>query len=298
MQRDLGNNAAVSRGSDLVAKDRVEFSVVIPSYNRRELLGRALDSILGQSYAPREIIVVDDGSSDGTGRILRERYPDVRYYYQCHSGVSAARNRGIRAASSQWIALLDSDDAWTTDKLDAQAAAIRANREARLVHTNEIWIRNGRPLAQKRRHRKYGGSIFEHCLPRCIISPSSAVIRRDLFDDFGLFDESLRACEDYDLWLRVCARETVSFVDKPLVVKYGGHADQLSRKTAALDRYRIEALHNLLESGILTDEQRAMTNATLHEKIRIYVAGAKKRGRRIDFAKYETMAIGIDKCRP
>ncbi len=274
----------------MVKEDRIEFSVIIPSYNRVELLPRALDSILGQSYPPCEIIVVDDGSSDATARVLRECYPKVRYYYQRHSGVSAARNLGIRMAYSKWVALLDSDDAWLENKLRAQASTIEANRMTRLVHTNEIWIRDGKRLAQKRRHKKYGGWIFEYCLPLCIISPSSAVIRRDLFDDIGLFDESLKACEDYDLWLRLCACEPVSYVDEPLVVKFGGHADQLSRRTVGLDRYRIEALHKLLKSRILTDEQRTLALATLREKIRIYVGGAKKRGRSVDIVKYETMA--------
>jgi glycosyltransferase involved in cell wall biosynthesis len=268
----------------------VDFSVVVPSYNRAGLLGRALESILVQLYPPREIIVVDDGSSDGTARMLRERYPTVRYRYQRHAGVSAARNHGIRLARSRWIALLDSDDTWAPEKLRAQAAAIRANEDMRLVHTNETWIRNGERLRQKERHRKYGGSIFERCLPRCIISPSSAVIRADVFDDVGLFDESLEACEDYDLWLRICARESVLFVDQPLVVKFGGHPDQLSRRIAGLDRFRIQALHNLLEAGVLTEEQRALTIATLSQKIQIYVAGARKRGHLDDVAKYEAMA--------
>ncbi len=279
--------------SNFQAPNRIEFSVVIPSYNRAQLLQRALDSILEQLYRPREIIVIDDGSSDETARMLREHYPAIRYRYQRHAGVSAARNHGIRLAGSRWIALLDSDDTWTRDKLHAQAAAIHANSEVRVVHTNEIWMRNGARLAQKAHHRKYGGWIFGRCLPRCIISPSSAVIRRDVFDDIGMFDESLKACEDYDLWLRICAGEPVLFVDRPLVVKYGGHADQLSRRTNALDRYRIKALLKLLETRTLTDEQRTLTATTLRQKIQIYTAGAKKRGKFAEASKYDAIEMNL-----
>jgi len=276
--------------SNISNKTHVEFSVIIPSYNRARLLARALDSILMQSYPAREIIVIDDGSSDSTARLIRENYPEVRYHYQRHAGVSAARNCGIRLTSSRWIALLDSDDSWTPGKLAAQAKAIRTNPSTRLVHTNEIWIRDGARLPQKRHHRKYGGQIFEHCLATCVISPSAASIRRDVFDDVGLFDESLKACEDYDLWLRICAREPVSLVDEALVVKFGGHPDQLSRRTPALDHYRITALRKLIASRALTDTYRMMALATLREKIQIYIIGAKKRRRHCDVVKYERMA--------
>jgi glycosyltransferase involved in cell wall biosynthesis len=279
--------------SNISKKTGVEFSVIIPSYNRAKLLARALDSILMQSYPAREIIVIDDGSSDATARLIRENYPEVDYRYQRHAGVSAARNRGISLASSRWIALLDSDDSWAPGKLEAQAAAIARNPATRLVHTNEIWIRNGARLPQKRRHRKYGGDIFERCLPLCVISPSAASIRRDVFDDVGLFDESLKACEDYDLWLRICAREPVSLVDEPLVIKFGGHADQLSRRIPGLDRYRIAALRKLIASQVLTDAQRMMALAALREKIRIYHAGAKKRRHHGDVVKYERMAAEL-----
>lgn len=285
-------------GVEFTGGKAIEFSVVIPSYNRAGLLPRALDSILLQLHPPREIIVVDDGSCDATARLLRERYPTVRYHYQRHAGVSAARNTGIGLARSRWIALLDSDDAWAPDKLREQAAAIRANDGARLVHTNEIWIRNGARLRQKRRHRKYGGRIFEYCLPRCVISPSSSVLRADVFDDVGWFDESLKACEDYDLWLRICAAEPVLFVDQPLVVKFGGHADQLSRRTPGLDRYRIKALHKLLDSGVLSGHQRALTLATLQQKIRIVINGARKRGRDDVVVKYEAISAMMTNADP
>jgi len=271
-------------------KTRVDFSVVIPTYNRGNLISRALNSVQKQTYQAREIIVVDDGSSDGTARILKQLFPEVRYYYQRHSGVSAARNYGIQKSKSQWIALLDSDDAWHPEKLQSQAIAISDNPKVKLIHTNEHWFRNGKRIQQKKHHQKFGGMIFEKCLPLCIISPSSAVIRRDVFDNIGLFDESLKACEDYEFWLRFCVREPVVFVDQPLVQKYGGHDDQLSRRTTGLDRYRIKSLQTLLESGVLDHQQRSQTTAMLLNKLGIYISGVMKRGRLQEAFEYASSA--------
>ena len=255
-------------------------SVVVPTHNRVATLGRALASVVAQTVPAGEIIVVDDGSTDATGRLVAERFPDVRYLAQANRGVSAARNRGIRAARNEWIALLDSDDTWLPTKLAEQARMLRERPGHRLCHTEEIWVRNGVRVNPMKKHAKAGGHIFRACLPLCVISPSSALIHRSLFDDVGLFDEALPACEDYDLWLRVCAREPVLFVDTPQIVKHGGHADQLSRRHWGMDRFRVQALRKLLASGRLSGDDRAAAAATLVRKAGILARGAEKRGRR------------------
>lgn len=257
----------------------MDISVVIPTHNRAHTLPRALDSVLGQAVPPAEIIVVNDGSTDTTAGLLAERYPQVRCLSMGNQGVSAARNAGIRAARGEWIALLDSDDAWKPEKLAQQMRLIRDHSGHRLCHTGEIWIRRGVRVNPMKKHAKRGGHIFRDCLPLCVISPSSALLRRDLLDDIGLFDEDLPACEDYDLWLRVCAREPVLFVDAPLTVKYGGHEDQLSRRHWGMDRFRITALEKVLASGQLGEDDRAAAAATLVEKARILACGALKRGK-------------------
>lgn len=258
---------------------RLDVSVVIPTHNRAHVLPRALDSVLAQSLAPREILVVDDGSTDTTADLLRERYPEVRCLRQtANLGVSAARNLGITAARAEWIALLDSDDAWLPDKLQAQQAALARQPGYRLCHTEEIWIRNGRRVNAMRKHAKSGGRIFRQCLPRCVISPSSALLQRSLLDEIGGFDEDLPACEDYDLWLRICAREAVLFVDTPQIIKYGGHPDQLSRRHWGMDRFRIRALEKLLSQEALEARDREAALETLAEKVHILANGAEKRG--------------------
>lgn len=260
----------------------LDVSVIIPTWNRREQVCEAIASVLAQSCRPREIILVDDGSSDGTADLVRQTFPQVRLVSQPQAGVSAARNHGIRLARGEWLAFLDSDDRWAPDKLERQLAVDRIAQGCRLLHCDEIWIRHGRRVNPKQRHRKRGGWIYAHCLPLCVISPSAAVIHRSLFEDIGHFDESLPACEDYDLWLRICAREPVCFVDRPLLVKTGGHPDQLSRRYPGMDRFRLQALARQLRGADLNEQDRALTSATFASKFHIYTQGAAKRGRHTD----------------
>jgi len=157
-----------------------------------------------------------------------------------------------------------------------------------LCHTNEIWIRNGRRVNPMKKHTKYGGRIFSKCLPLCVISPSAVVLHRSVLARTGLFDESLPACEDYDLWLRVSSHFPVLYIEEPLIVKYGGHPDQLSRRYWGMDRFRIQALEKLLASETLSPaDQRAASNELL-DKIEIYLSGARKRGKLDEAAAYQT----------
>ena len=208
----------------------IRISTVIPTYNRREFLPRAIDSVLGQTDPPDEIIVVDDGSTDGTSRMLAQRYPTVKVIEQENGGVSAARNTGVEQACFEWPAFLDSDDAWLPRKLERQSAALSENEGIPVCHTDDIWMRKGIRFNQGKRYQKAGGRIFRKCLPVCIISPSSVLIDREIFQRVGLFDPSLPAAEDYDLWLRICARYEILYINEPLIVKYDGHPGQLSHQ--------------------------------------------------------------------
>ena len=254
-------------------------SVIIPTYNRKNLLKRALYSVSSQTFVPQEIIVVDDGSSDGTKDWVLERFPDVRYIYQDNSGVSSARNSGIKEAIGSWIAFLDSDDEWMSNKLEQQKEVINSFQEAWLCHTNEIWIRNGIRVNQMKKHQKYGGNVFENCLDICRISPSSVLIKKEVFETVGLFDESLKVCEDYDLWLRITAVLPVIFLDQPLIIKYGGHADQLSRVDSGIEKYRIQSLEKILSSSSLSIFQSKIAISHLIKKLEIFSNGLEKRNK-------------------
>lgn len=252
-------------------------TAVIPTHNRLASVCRAIDSVLAQNCPALELIVVDDGSDDGTSNWISTHYPDVTLITQTNQGVSHARNRAIERASGEWIALLDSDDRWYPDKLRLQMEAIRAFPAFRLCHCDEHWLRNGRRVNPKQKHRKHGGDVFQYCLPLCAISPSASLIHVSLLADVGLFDETLPACEDYDLWLRISCREEVLYVDQPLLEKTGGHDDQLSRRYPAMDQYRLQALAKLIRSGKLSNEQEQLALTTFRQKLVIYRQGALKR---------------------
>ncbi len=264
-------------------------SVILPVYNRAWCIREAVDSMLAQTYGNRELIVVDDGSTDETGRILRQYGDRITVISQLNRGVSAARNRGVRAASGNLIAFLDSDDLWLPEKLARQTAFFQDHPEVRICQTEELWIRNGIRVNPRIRHQKPSGDIFTRSLALCLVSPSAVMLERRLFQEMGGFDESLPAAEDYDLWLRIGARHPVSLIEEPLVIKRGGHLDQLS-KTPGIDRYRIRALGKLLEGKDLTPEQRRAAAETLQKKCAVYAGGCKKRGRLAEARYYEALA--------
>ena len=254
-------------------------SVIVPTYNRAQTIVRCLDSVIQQSYLPKyfEIIVVDDGSNDDTQKILRyyQHIHGIRVLQQSNQGVSNARNLGIKSAKFDWIAFLDSDDYWMPHKLHQQMRKV-LSEETLVCHTEEIWIRNGKRVNQCKHHKKNGGFTFTDNLPLCAMSPSSIIIHRNVFDVVGVFDESLPACEDYDLWLRITAIFKVSYVSDPCIYKTGGHADQLSRRFVAMDRFRISALVKILKSGILDSYQTEQTKNMLVKKATIYLKGCLK----------------------
>ena len=255
----------------------MKISVIIPTYNRKKTLARAIQSVINQSLSPFEILIVDDGSNDGTEEWVKDNFQNIKYIYQNNHGVSSARNVGIENAYGDWVAFLDSDDEWIPNKLYEQVKSIESNPKMKFFHTNEIWIRNGVRVNQMKKHKKYGGYIFEKCLDICRVSPSSVLIQKEVFDNIGVFDESLRVCEDYDLWLRITSKYPVVFLDEPLIYKYGGHADQLSKVNDGIESYRIQSLEKIIKSGYLSDEQKVKAVNALVNKMNIYSKGLEKR---------------------
>lgn len=278
----------------------MQVSVIIPTFNRAHTILRSLDSALAQRGVEFEILVVDDGSTDGTKNVIARTATEggwikqshdswiaspaknrgvlaMTYFHQPNQGPAAARNLGIPHSSGEFIAFLDSDDEWLPGKLAAQLEFFEKNPDYLICQTEEIWIRNGRRVNPMKKHKKFGGWIFEKCLPLCIVSPSAVMVRREFFDRVGLFDESLPACEDYDLWLRTSAQMPIGLIEKPYLIKYGGHADQRSREFPVMDRFRIQALQKLLDSGILTPSQQEAALCELERKSQIVAQGVQKR---------------------
>jgi glycosyltransferase involved in cell wall biosynthesis len=267
----------------------MNISVVIPTYNRCDLLRRALLSVFSQTLLPAEVIVIDDGSSDDTAKLIQTEFSEVRYYHQENCGVSSARNLGIQHATGDWIAFLDSDDEWLPEKLARQIAALNANPESTICHTEEQWIRNGVRVNPAKQYAKPGGWIFTQCLPLCAISPSTVLIHRSVFDDVGYFDTNLPACEDYDLWLRITANYPVLLIEEPQIKKHGGHQDQLSQKHWGMDRFRINALQKIIASGQLSSEYQQAAIGMLLKKAEIYLNGLTKRGKMDEVGYYQEL---------
>ncbi len=255
-------------------------SVVIPTYDRRALVCEAVTSVLAQTVADLELVVVDDGSLDETVGELAARFDDhrLRIFRQENAGASAARNRGAAVARGKWLAFLDSDDTWLPAKLERQLQTLAVHPEAPACYTEEIWFRDGRWANPRNVHAKHSGWIFPNCLPLCIISPSSILMKRTLFETLGGFDETLPACEDYDLWLRLSARYPILLVEERLIVKRNGHPGQLSRAHWGLDRFRVQALWKFARDPEIPWELRRQALEIAASKSGVVATGALKRG--------------------
>jgi len=254
-------------------------TVIIPVFNRPQMLLRAVRSVLAQVEAEFELIVVNDGSTESLKAtkeiVLAAGHQWIDMPEQL--GVSAARNLGVAASSGDWIAFLDSDDEWKPAKLHSQLAFHQDHPEYQIFQCQESWIRNGKPVNKKKIHIMPEGQAFVQSLELCCISPSSVIMKRELFENTGGFDQKMPVCEDYDLWLRITKDFPVGLVRESLVIKYGGHSDQLSRSRPAIDRFRLYALIKLLCFSELLSEQFKLVLEKAKEKCLILLKGAVKR---------------------
>ena len=267
-------------------------SVILPTFNRAWTLKDAIDSVLFQDYPNIELIIIDDGSEDNTQELLCAYKNKIMVLTQKNSGVSAARNAGIKTSRGEFIALLDSDDAWDKRKISCQVGFFKQNPEALICQTEEIWIRNGKRVNPKAKHKKPSGMIFEPSLNLCLVSPSAVMMRKELFEIKGYFNEDFTVCEDYDLWLRVSSTLPVFLIDKPYTIKRGGHKDQLS-SFHSQDKFRIRSLLNLIKSNTLTLDQAVKAKRVFKKKCIIYGNGCIKRGRKEEGDYYLDIGLKV-----
>ncbi len=266
-------------------------SVILPSWNRADWLKKSIDSVLEQTFRDFELIVVDDASTDSTQEILTSYSGKFRSItFAKNLGVSAARNAAVKNCDSEWIAFLDSDDFWHPHKLQKQIAQTVIRAECPIHFTDEIWIRNGVRVNPKKKHQKLEGWIFKPSLELCLMSPSTVLLKRDLFEVHGLFDETLPICEDYDLWLRLTAQHQVALLNEKLMTRHGGHADQLSLSEWGIDRYRVQSIIKILKTEKLSPEDRSAAIVVLRKKCEILINGFHKRGKLQEVEKYEKIA--------
>ena len=260
----------------------MNISVVIPTYNRYELLKRAISSLYAQTYLPQEIIVINDGSTDDTHQIKKD-FPNIIYIYQENRGVSSARNVGIKRVQNKWVTFLDSDDEWHPEKLQKQVTFHRGNPEILMSYTDEIWIRDGKEIKIPKKFQKIGRDAFIENLSYCNIAPSSVLMHQKIFEEVGCFDEDLEVCEDYDLWLRIALKFSIGLLDEKLIIKYAGHEDQLSFKHWGMDRFRVIALEKLLKCK---SSRLVEIEDELVKKYRLLLKGALKYSKLEDIQYY------------
>src|SRR4051812_4052693 len=259
-------------------------SVVIPSYNRAYCIATTVDSALAQTHASVEILIVDDGSSDGTRDLIAERYrdePRVRYIYQSNAGVSAARNHGLRLARGQFLSLLDSDDIWLPWKVEAQLRCLEALPTAGMIWTDmdaigpdgqlqyrrfltqmymsyrkftrEQLFRESRPLSSIDAElantlsdpRVFLGDIFSPIITGNLVHTSTVLMRRERFEKVREFDVNLRySGEDHDFHLRTCREGDVAYLDVASILYQRGREDQLTVNPA----YTVHMAENFLKT--------------------------------------------------
>jgi glycosyltransferase involved in cell wall biosynthesis len=259
-------------------------TAIIPVYNRPEQVKEAVLSVLSQTWRPLELIVGDDGSTDLTGTVVQRMIDENETSVEMvllelpHTGYpGAVRNSCAEAAKGEYLAFLDSDDLWRPEKLEKQIHPFLRNPSLRISHTREEWNREGKIISQARLRHKREGDLFQDSLKKCIIGPSTVMIRKDLFLESGGFRDDLEIAEDYEYWLRLTAVEQVRFLDEPLTVKRAGHEDQLSEKYGHIELFRIEGLKTLVDKSYFHGWYAAAAARELSRKCQVYGRGCMKR---------------------
>jgi len=261
-------------------------SVIIPVFERYERFIEAVESVLRQTFKDFELIVIDDGSKDQRIEWF-SLSSGAKYIRIEHSGKPGfVRNRGVEIARGEYIAFLDSDDMWNLKKLEIQLSFMKKN-SFRISHTKELWVKNGKLISQKKQKHKREGDIFKDALKKCIVGPSTVMMERSLFEEFGGFREDLEIAEDYELWLRILSKYEIGYINTLLTIKRAGNWPQLSGKYGQIEIFRIEGLKKLIEEKFFQGGKMELAKKELLRKINIYMRGLIKRNKQEEYKKWE-----------
>lgn len=259
-------------------------SIIIPTFNRLELLKRAIASIEAQTYTNYELIIVDDASSDGTLDYLM-MLDHITLSLSDNRGVSYARNRGVGMANGEYVAFLDSDDTWHEDKLSQQVAFHQSNPEIKCSFGEEKWFRFDKEVKRPKKYEAPNLVTFKELLEFTFIGPSSVMIDTTFYKELEGFDEELAVCEDFDLWLRITAHTGMHLAPKVCINKYAGDFEQLSTSVLSLEPYRITAL--------LKHQEHSFVREIIEKKLAIIKKGAVKHQNKelLNFCKLHTKKL-------
>jgi glycosyltransferase involved in cell wall biosynthesis len=272
----------------------VEVSVVIPSYNSARYLPQAIDSVLAQGFRDLEVLVVDDGSTDDTGDVMKRYGPPVRYIQQSNSGVAVARNRGIEESQGRYVAFLDADDTWLEHKLEKQLAALEAYPDCGLCYSAFTAVgADLTPLYVGRSNRR--GAAFEDLLMRgnVVGSICSVLCERKLLADTGGFDASLSQCADWDMWVRLAAHTDFIYLDSELVT-YRQHDTNMSRNAPLLERDSLRVLGKGFAMPHLSDRLRECRRRAFGRNYMVLAGTYFHAGLYGDFVRCAALAIKLD----
>jgi len=269
-------------------------SVVIPAYNAARYVQAAVDSVLGQTFRDVEVLVVDDGSTDGTGAVLSRYGKTIRYLRQENSGVSAARNWGIQESTGRYVGFLDADDTWFPKKLDRQIAALEGSGQHRACYSAQMICTEAlTPLAVQPSVRR--GSTLEDLLLRgnVVGTPSSVLCDRSLFSIVDGFDPRLSQCADWDMWVRLATITEFLYLDEPLVT-YRQHGSNMSADPALLERDSTRVLEKAFELPSVPHRVHAARRAAFGRNYMVLASTYFYAHRYQDFVRCAVHAVSLD----
>ncbi|MCA9405808.1 MAG: glycosyltransferase [Candidatus Omnitrophica bacterium] len=208
-------------------------SVVIPAFNSAAYIRETINSVLNQSFKDLEVVVVDDGSKDNTGELLKDYHSKVRYILKENGGPASARNLGIKEAKGEFIAFLDADDLWMSDKLEKQLERFNGEDIGLVFSSVQKMDKDNHDLPDYVNRERFEGRVFEKLFNKNFVPTSTVLVRKSCFEEFGVFDEDpeLISVEDYDMWLRIASKYKLAHVDEKLV-RYRVHENNISKNLA------------------------------------------------------------------
>lgn len=280
-------------------------AIILPTFNRKGIVDRAIQSVINQTYPHWELHIVDDGSTDDTWMDLLSKLPrwkgelssfgrnkkSIQVHQTEHRGVSGARNFGIERAEGEWMAFIDSDDEWFPEKLFKQLEFHKLNPTFLFSQTKEVWNKKGNLMEPKGKYRKLSGMFLKESLELCMVTSSSFLAHKQTLNKIGGFRIELPVCEDYDLWNRILLEGyPIGLIDENLMVRYGGSDDQLSNQYQALERFRLYSLlltkEEFRENGkweLLGLQTKLLFQNAIKTRMETILQGRIKRGKEINW---------------